>query len=125
MFRVYTSIMCFKKILCRIQDAEVQVPCIRPDDVVFRSDAHQSSNIHPDDEIFPSRLPSVSRSFELFQVASIRTSQQHVRTLFSVRQVKGFPFQTQIWEDSCNPLDSILDKACRRFSPVQTSVYTV
>jgi len=37
---------------------------------------------------------------------------------FSVQQVKGFPFQTQIWEDNCNrPTtwlfrpDAILDKA--------------
>jgi len=31
------------------------------------------SNIRPDDENFPSRRPSVSRSFEQFKVASIRT----------------------------------------------------
>jgi hypothetical protein len=29
-----------------------QIPCIRPDDVVFRPDAHQSSNIRPDDVIY-------------------------------------------------------------------------
>jgi hypothetical protein len=91
-FRVYTSFMCFKKTLCIIQDSEVQIP-----------DSHQSSNIHLDDENCPSGLPSVSRSFELFQIASIQTSQQHIRMPFNVRQVKGFPFQTQIWEDSCKP----------------------
>jgi hypothetical protein len=50
--------------------------------------------------------PSVSRSFELFKVASVWTSQQHVQTPFSVRQEKGFPSQTQIWEDNCNHLDN-------------------
>jgi hypothetical protein len=103
--------MCFKKTLCRIQDSEVQVPCIRSDDVVFCPDAHQSSNIHPDDKIFPSGLPFVSRSFELFQIASVQTSQQHVWTPFNVRQAKGFSFQTQIWKDSFNRPDAILDKA--------------
>jgi hypothetical protein len=74
-FRVYTLVMCFKKTLCRIQDSEVQIPCIRLDDVVFRLDARQSSNIRLDDENFPSGLPSVSKSFELFQVASVHMSQ--------------------------------------------------
>jgi hypothetical protein len=31
------------------------------------------SNICPDDESFPSRHPSVSRNFELFKIASVRT----------------------------------------------------
>jgi hypothetical protein len=76
--------------------------------VVFGSDACQSSNIRPDDENFPFGLSSVSKSFELFQVTSVRTSQQHVRTPFSVQQIKGFPFQTQIWEDSCNHPDDVV-----------------
>jgi hypothetical protein len=76
----------------------VQVPCIFPDNVI----------LCPDDENFPSRLPSVSRSFELFQVASIWTFQQHARTPFSVRQVHRFLFQTQIWEDNCNRPDNVI-----------------
>jgi hypothetical protein len=40
-----------------------------------RPNTRQSNNICPDDENFPSGLPSVSRSFDLFQVASVRTSQ--------------------------------------------------
>jgi hypothetical protein len=36
-----------------------------------------------------------------------------VWTSVSVRQVKGFPSQTQIWEDSCNHPEAILDKARR------------
>jgi hypothetical protein len=110
---VYTLVMCFKKTLCRIQDSEVQIPCIHLDDLVFRPDARQSSNIRPDEEKVPSGLPSVPRSFELFQVASVRTSQQNVRMPFNVRQVKGFPFQTQIWEDSCNrPDDVVIPSGC-------------
>jgi len=50
-------------------------------------------------------LSFVSRSFELFQFASVRTFQQHVRTPFSVRQVKWFISKTQIWEDSCKPFE--------------------
>jgi hypothetical protein len=100
--------MCFMETLCRIQDSEVQVPCIHPDDVVFSPDAHMSSNISSDDESFPSGLPYVSKSFKLFQVASVRMSQQDVRTPFSIRQLKGLPFQTQIWEDNFNRPDDVV-----------------
>jgi hypothetical protein len=117
---VLTTVICFKNTPCRIQDSEVQVPSILPDDMVFRPDAHQSSNIRSDDKRFLSGLPFVSRSFKLFSIASVRTSQQHVCTCFSVRQVKGFPFQPQIWEDNCNrPMtwlfcpNAILGKASR------------
>lgn len=88
--------------------------------MVFRPNAHLSSIIRPDDENFPPGLQSVSRSFELLSVASVRTSQQHVQKPFSVRQLKGFLFKTQIWEDSYNRPnvlvfhpDAILDKASR------------
>jgi hypothetical protein len=71
----------------------------------------------------------MSRSFEQFKVASVRTSWQHVQTLFRVREVSSipvhpsgrcgntirtpirvrgefeFPSQTKIWEDSCIRLD--------------------
>jgi hypothetical protein len=40
--------------------------------------------IRPDDENFLSGPSSVSRSFELFQLSSIRPFQQHVRTPLSV-----------------------------------------
>jgi hypothetical protein len=80
------------------------------------------SIIHPDDENFPFGPSSVSRGFELLQVASVRMSQQHCRTPFSVRQGKGFRSKTQIWEYSCNHTDdvcsrsdAILDKASRAY----------
>jgi len=84
------------------------------------------SNIRPDDVAIPSGLPSMSRSFKQFKVASVRTSWKHVQTLYRVQvdysvsvhpsgrrgnTVRilvrvwgklGFPLQTQIWEDSCN-----------------------
>jgi hypothetical protein len=70
-----------------------QIPYIRPDDLVIRPDAHQSSNIGSDDMVISFELPSVSRSFKLFKVTFVRTSQQHVRTPFSVQKVKRFPSQ--------------------------------
>jgi hypothetical protein len=55
----------------------------------------------------------LSRSFELFSIASIRTSQQHVWTPFCVRQVKGFLSKKQIWEDSYNrPDDVVFQSKC-------------
>jgi hypothetical protein len=43
------------------------------------------SIIRPDDENFLSGPSTVSRSFELLQLASVRTFQQHVRTTLIVR----------------------------------------
>jgi hypothetical protein len=65
------------------------------------------SIIRPDNENFPSGPSSVSRSFELLQLASVRTFQQHVWTPLSVRSAMGFLSKTQIWEDSCNCLDDV------------------
>jgi len=60
----------------------------------------------------------VSRSFELFKVASVRMTQQHVWKLISVRQEIEFPSQTQIWKTATSVRTSglrrsnaILDKA--------------
>jgi hypothetical protein len=49
------------------------------------------NNIRPNDVAIPSRLPSMSRSFEQFKVASVRTSWQHVWTLFRVREESSIP----------------------------------
>jgi hypothetical protein len=65
------------------------------------------SIICPDDENFPSKPSSVFRSFEMLQVASVRTSQQYVRMPLSVRSAMGFLSKTQIWEDSCNRPDDV------------------
>jgi hypothetical protein len=76
----------------------------------------------PDDENFPSGPSSVSRSYELFRVASVQTPQQHIRTPFSVRLAMGFLSKILIWEDSCNRLDvmcsrsdTLIHKASRAF----------
>jgi hypothetical protein len=51
---------------------------------------------------FPSGPSSVSRSFELLQLASVRTFQLPIWTTLSVRPSFRFSFQNQIWEDCCN-----------------------
>jgi len=60
-----------------------------------------------DNENFPSEPSSMSRSFELFQLTSFRTFQQHIRMTFSVRPTTGFLSKTQIWEDRCNRPDDV------------------
>jgi hypothetical protein len=55
----------------------------------------------------PSGPFSVSRSFELVQLASVRMFQQHIRTTLSVRPAMGFLSKTQIWEDRCNRPDDV------------------
>jgi hypothetical protein len=111
----------------RISRQRSWIPCILLDVPINRPDARQLSNIRPDDVDIPFGLPSVSKSFELLRVASVQTSQQHVRTPFSVRQVKEFLSQTQIWEDNCNHPDAILDKVRRwaNLQPFGHQVYTV
>jgi hypothetical protein len=49
----------------------------------------------------------MSRSFELLQLASVRTFQQHVRMPLSVRSAMGFLSETQIWEVRCNCPDDV------------------
>jgi hypothetical protein len=139
-FKKAISEMCFKKFKedsvqnSKSKKLDPKLPFGRPS---IMSGHSSVNNISPDDEAILSGLQSVSRSFEKFKVASVWTSWQHARTLFrvpdesrvqvhpsgrrgntvqtpvSVRQVKGFPLQTQIWEDNCNHQDAILDKARR------------
>jgi hypothetical protein len=51
------------------------------------------SIIRPDDENFPSGPSTVSRSFELLQLASVRMFQQHVRTTLIIRSSFRISFQ--------------------------------
>jgi hypothetical protein len=122
LFRVYTSVMSFKKTLCRIQN--VLIGSLAFVWTIWYSVwmLNCPSIIRPDNENFPSESSSMSRSFELFQIAFVRTSQQHVQIPLSVRQVERFLSKTQIWEDSCNRPndmcscpDAILDKASRAY----------
>jgi hypothetical protein len=72
---------------CVIPSGRQSVYCsIRPDDVSSRPDARQSSNIRPDDVLLQSEpLHCIEKL--LFQLASVRTFQQHVRTPISSRTV--------------------------------------
>jgi hypothetical protein len=56
---------------------------------------------------FPSGPSSMSRSFELLQLAFVWTIQQPVRTTLSVRSSFRISFQIQIWEDCCNRPDDV------------------
>jgi hypothetical protein len=58
------------------------------------------SIIRLDDENFLFGPSSMSRSFELFQLASVRMT-------LSVWPAMGFPSKTQIWEDRCNRPDDV------------------
>jgi len=99
---------------------------LQEDSVQNSRQKSQVSCIRPEDVVIPSRRSSVKqdpsgRSFELFQVAYVRMSLQHVRTPFSVRQVKGFrhlqssrqrgysvrtlSFIRQVVQKMCNCLD--------------------
>jgi hypothetical protein len=49
----------------------------------------------------------VSKSFELLQLASIRTIQQPVWTILNFRSRFRISFQTLIWEDCCNRQDDV------------------
>jgi hypothetical protein len=107
-----------------------QFPCIRSDDVDFCPDAHLSSIICSDDVDFcpDAHLSSiicsddenilsgrsfVSRTFKQSQIASVQTSQQHVRMPFNVQQVKRFLSKARIWEDSCNNPDDVVFPSIR------------
>jgi hypothetical protein len=71
-FRVFVSEMCFSKFkedYVQFPSQKSQIPRFRPDSLVMRPDAHQCL---------------------LFKLASVRTSQQHVRTLFRVREESCF-----------------------------------
>lgn len=108
-----------KKILCKFQVKEVGSQ-VSIQTANITSELSSVNNIRPNDVAILSRCPSGFRSFELFKIRSIWMSQQCVRTLISVWQVKEFFSQTQIWEDSCNHPEAILDKA-RRGEKLQLS----
>jgi hypothetical protein len=114
---------------CVDSNSEKSNPKIPSGRLCLESRCSSVSNIRPDDVAIPFGHPSVSKSFKQFKFAYDRTSWQHIRMLFrvpeefcvhvhpsercgntvrtpvNVRQIKGFPSQTQIWEDSCNRPD--------------------
>jgi hypothetical protein len=99
-----------------------RIPCIHPDDMIFRPDA-QLSNHHPSGR----RELSVQT---FLCVEKIQTALGSIRPDVSATQPdafrcltrEGFRFKTQIWEDSwnhsydvCSCPDAILDKASRTY----------
>jgi hypothetical protein len=93
---------------CIVYKSENSVPCqpSRRRDIPSRRPTVQSI-IRPDDENFLSRASSVSRGFELLQLATVRTFQQHVRMTLSVRPAMRFPSKTQLWKDRYNRPDDV------------------
>jgi hypothetical protein len=107
LFRVYTSVISLKKTLCKIQNNTVQFPCIRPDDVVFRPDAHLSRH-----HLFGRR--------ELFVrtplcVQNLRTVLGCIRPNVLATCTGAFQCSTAttIWTTWLFCPDAILDKASR------------
>jgi len=75
----------FKKVISEFQEDFVQIPTQQKSNPLFlsrwsskASEHSLVSNIHSDDVAIMFRLPSVSRTFKQFKVASIRISWQHV-----------------------------------------------
>jgi hypothetical protein len=63
---------------------------------------------HPSERCgLPSGPSSVSRSFELLQLAFVLTFQQYVWTTLSVRQTSRFLSKIELWEDCCNRPDDV------------------
>jgi hypothetical protein len=82
--------MFFERILWSFQGF-ISVPCQPSGRRGIPTGRSSVSNIRPDDEIFQSGCPSVSRIFEQFKIASVRTQWQIVRTLFRVRENPSVP----------------------------------
>jgi len=108
----------FLKDSAQFKSQKIRFPACRSDDVSYSPGAQLSKALvirttchtirkHIRLKHHPSRPFSVSRSFELLQLASVRTIQQPVRTTLSVRSSFKISFQTQIWEDCCNCPDDV------------------
>jgi len=110
--------MLFNRDSAQFASQKILFPTSRPDDVSYRLDAQMSKapavwttchtvrthirlKHHPSGRHgFPSRPSSVSRSFELLQLASAWTIQCLTKAL-------QFLSETQIWEDRCNCSDDV------------------
>jgi len=100
---------------------KIRFPASRPDDVSYCLDAQLSNasavrthirlKHHPSRRRgFPSGPSSVSRSFELLHLASVRTIHQPVLTTLSVQSSFRISFQTQKWGDCCNRRDDMVSR---------------
>jgi hypothetical protein len=77
------------------------VPAIRTTYVPYRPDARQTKASSVQTTWISVRTLICIEKL-LFQLASVRTTQQPVRTTLSDRSSFRFSFQNQIWEDYCN-----------------------
>jgi hypothetical protein len=85
-----------------------------------RPDARQTSIIRPDDVSFPSGpLHCIEKL--LFQLASVRTSQQTVRTPLSTRTVSN-SFQVPIKGRSINHLDDVVSRPDARLFKARIAI---
>jgi len=108
LFNKDSAIQSTSRRFCTVSKSKNSVPCqpSRRRDIPFGHPTVQSI-IRLDDENFPSGPSSVSRSFELLQLASVQKFQQHVRTTLSVRQASWFLSKSQLWEVRCNRPDNV------------------
>jgi hypothetical protein len=104
---------------------KIRFPASRPDAQLSNTSTvrtHIRLKHHPSGRCgFLSGPSSVSRSFELLQLANVQTIQQPVWTTLSVRSSFRISFQTQIWEDCCNrpdDVDSLPDEIIHKASIV-------
>jgi hypothetical protein len=128
--------MCFKKTLCRIQDSEISSP-LHPSGrnsysvwtlICQATFVRTTRSFRLNDEIFSSKLPSMSRSFELFQdcihsdVSAIRSNAFQCSTSkrISFPKYRYGKIATTIRTTWLFRLDAVLDKA-RRAEDLQPS----
>jgi len=90
-FRVFITEKCFEMFnedFVQIPTQRSWIPSFCKDNLVIRPDAHQCQEA------------------EQFKVASVRTSWQHVRTHFRVREDSSFPSQTRSGKTTCTRPDA-------------------
>jgi hypothetical protein len=87
---------------CHTIRTPVRPSIIRPDDVHFRPD------------------PPMCREVSI-QLASVRTTQQHVRTPISTRPASD-SFQVQIWEDRFNYSDDVVSRPDARLLKARIAI---
>jgi hypothetical protein len=107
-FRVFISVMCFKKFKedsVQIPSQKNWIPSFCPNSPYMCPDAHQCLEDSNCSSLHPSGRYSKFEKNPAFKVHPSGRRGNTVRTPVSVRQVNGFPSQAHIWEDSCNRSD--------------------
>jgi hypothetical protein len=118
--RDFTCQSIFRRLYTAKKIEDFSFPVSRPDDVSSHPDAHQSTVpsvwttylFRPD--------PTLYREL-LFQLASVRTSQQPVRTPLSTRTV-SYSFQVPIKGRSINLPDDVVSRPDTRFLKARIAI---